>query len=104
MLSIKSDWNPPKCPPWIEIPLAELCSLSHRHTCKHVHSNSSSNLSCFELSSLVSLRSLNDIKILYADKNLGPTLVSTLWYKKEVSCLLSDLSFYEVVHAVPLML
>ena len=100
-LSIKSDWNPPKCPPWIEIPLAairfELCSLSHCHRRNFV----SSNLSRSELSSLASLRSLNDVKILPADKNLGPTLVSTLWYKKEVSRLLSDVSFYEEVCAVP---
>jgi hypothetical protein len=103
-LSIKSDWNPPRCPPWIEIPLAairfELCSLSHCHPRNHVHT--SSNLSRSELSSLASLRSLKDVKILPADKNLGPTLVSTLWYKEEVSRLLSDVSFYEEVSAVPL--
>ena len=60
-LSIKSNRNPPQCPPWIEIPLAaitfELCSLSHCHRRNHV----SSNLSCSELFSLASLRSLNNV-------------------------------------------
>ena len=35
-----SDWNPPECPPWVEIPLAairfELHSLSHCHRRNHV--------------------------------------------------------------------
>ena len=102
-LSIKSDWTPPRCPLWIEVPLSairlELCSLAHCHRRKRVHV--SSNLSRFDFLSLASLRSLRNVKILPADKNLGPTLVTTQWYEKEVSRLLGDELFYEKVSSVP---
>ena len=69
-----SDWNPPKCPPWVEIPLAAIrfelqYSLSHCHRCHHVHV--SSNLSRSELSSLASLRSLNAEQIITIDSFTG---------------------------------
>ena len=101
-LFIKSDWIPPLGPPWIEIPLSairfELCSLLHSH---NRHKNVSSNLSRSEFSSLANLRSLYDVRVLPTDKNLGPALVTELWYKKEVSRLLSDEKFYERVSVVP---
>ena len=100
-LFVKSEWMPPSCPPWIEIPLAairlELCSLFHCHR----HNFVSSNLSRSEFSSLSKLRSLHDVKILPADKNLGPTMVTKFWYEKEISRLLSDEMYYEKVNAVP---
>ena len=68
-----SDWNPPECPPWVEIPLAairfELHSLSHCHRRNHVHV--SSNLSRSELSSLASLRSLNADQIITIESCSG---------------------------------
>lgn len=100
-LFVKSIWTPPPCPLWIEIPLTairhELCSLLHSR--KHVRV--SSNLSRSEFLSLSNLRSLHNVKILPADKNLGPTLVTTLWYEKEVSRLLDDENFYERVQSLP---
>ena len=98
-LFVKSDWVPPHCPPWIEIPLIairhDLCSLFHCR--KHIFSN----LSHSEFLSLHNLKSLSDVKILPADKNLGPTLVTKFWHTKEVSRLLSDDKFYEKVSEVP---
>ena len=36
-----------------------------------------------------------------ADKNLGPTIVTSSWYEEEVSRMLSDVLFYRRVDAVP---
>ena len=83
-LCIKSEWTPPFCLLWIQIPLAvirlELCSLLRCHR----HHYSSSNLSRSEFKSS-HFCSLNNAMILPADKNLGPTIVTKSWYKNEVS-------------------
>ena len=98
-LFVKSEWIPPRGPPWIENPLSairtELYSLHNRHN------HYSFNLSHSELLTLCRLRSLTGIRILAADKNLGPTIVTNYWYHKEVSRLLSDEKFYRKVEAVP---
>ena len=95
---VKSEWIPPRCPPWIKFPLlairAELYSLHNRHN------HYSFNLSCSELLTLCRLRSLTGIRILAADKNLGPTIITNYCYHKEVSRLLSA-STYRKVEAVP---
>ena len=98
-LRVKSQWAPPSAPPWIELPLLaikhELYSLfNHRH---HL----SSNVSRSELFALSKLRSIEGIRILAADKNLGPTIVTNCWYKEEVSRLLSNVLFYKRVDTVP---
>ena len=99
-LCVKSEWTPPLAPPWIEIPLSaiklELCSLRH-----HLNPNFSSNLSRSDFSVLCKLRSIKGIRILAADKNLGPTIVTESWYRNEVSRLLSDDVFYKQVDTVP---
>ena len=99
-LHVKSEWSPPLAPPWIELPLSaiklELCSLRH-----HFNHNFSSNLSRSEFSALCKLHSIKGIRILAADKNLGPTIVTDSWYRGEVSRLLSDNVFYKRVDAVP---
>ena len=98
-LYIKSPWIPPKCPVWIEQPLSairhDLCNLVRR---PHFHKL---NLSRSEISTLSKLRSRSDIRILGTDKNLGPALVTELWYQKEISRLLSDGKFYKRVHCIP---
>ena len=98
-LFVKSEWIPPRCPPWIEFPLSairsELCSLHNRH----IHHTS--NLSRSEFITLSRLSSTAGIRILAADKNLGPTIVTDSWYHREVSRLLSDDKFYKKVDAVP---
>ena len=98
-LFVKSQWIPPRCPPWIEIPLSAIRSELHSlyNRCNH----HSLNLSHSELLSLSRLRSLTGIRILAADKNLGPTIVTDVWYHREVSRLLSDENFYKKVEAVP---
>ena len=98
-LFVKSEWIPPRCPSWIECPLSairsELCSL-HNH-----HNHHTPNLSHSEFMTLSRLSSLAGIRILSADKNLGPTIVTDSWYHQEVSHLLSDEKFYKKVDAVP---
>ena len=96
-LFVHSDWNPPICPPYIEVPLLalrhELCSLSPRpHT---------SNLSRSELLTLSKLQSNRSILVLPSDKNLGPTIVTSDWYKRELVRLLNDDHFYNKVDVVP---
>ena len=88
-LHVKSEWTSPLAPPWIELPLSvitlELCSL-----CNHLDLNFSSNLSRSELSALCKLCSIKGVRILAADKNLGPTIVTDFWYKEEVSRLIGE--------------
>ena len=79
-LCVKSEQSPPLAPPWIELPLSaiklELCSLRN-----HLNPNFSSNLSRSDFSALCKLCSIKGIRILAADKNLGPTIVTDSWYK-----------------------
>ena len=74
---------------------SELHSLYNR--CNH----HSLNLSRSEFLPLSRLRSHTGIRILAADKNLGPTIVTDAWYRREVSRLLSDKTFYKEVEVVP---
>ena len=92
-----SNWNPPICPPYIEIPLLalrhELCSLKplpHKP-----------NLSHSELLTLSRLQSNKAILVLPTDKNLGPAMVTADWYKRELDRLLNNEQFYKRVDKVP---
>ena len=78
---VKSEWTPPPFgPPWIELPLSvlklELCSsYNHPH-------HFPSNKFCFEFHKVCSN---NGIRILAADKNLGPATVANLGKEKGLS-------------------
>ena len=77
----------------------ELCFLRN-----HLDHNFSSNLShseFFALNYVATLHSNKGVRILAADKNLGPTIVTDSWYKEKVSRLLSDELFYNRVDVVP---
>ena len=97
-LFVRSDWNPPICPPYIEIPFLairhEICSLTHSSFCKP-------NLSTIEFCTLGKLFANKNILILPSDKNLGTVIVTKKWYEMELTRLLSDEKFYEKVDAVP---
>ena len=71
---VRSDWTPPICPPYIEIPLLavrhELCAISPQQI-KH-----KPNLSTHEFATLRKLFANKNIFILPSDKNLGPTIVT----------------------------
>lgn len=96
---VRSDWTPPICPPYIEIPLLairhELCAISPQQI-KH-----KPNLSTHEFATLRKLFANKNIFILPSDKNLGPTIVTSRWYEEELSRLLSDKKFYDAVEEVP---
>ena len=68
-----------------------------------VMANSSDLISIhqFNIHRSFSMRSIKGIRILAADKNLGPTIVTESWYRNEVSRLLSDDVFYKQVDTVP---
>ena len=97
-LFLKSDWIPPLGPAWIEIPLL---AIRHELTAITISHHIKSNISQSELHTLSKLQSNRSIKILPSDKNLGPTIVSTSWYSKEVAHLLSSRQFYGQVPEVP---
>ncbi len=92
---VRSDWTPPICLPYIEIPLLairhELCAISPQEI-KH-----KPNLSTHEFATLRKLFANKNIFILPSDKNLGPTIVTSRWYEEELSRLLSDKKFYDAV-------
>ena len=96
-LFVHSNWNPPICPPYIEIPLLalrhELCGLKpfpHKP-----------NLSHSELLTLSRLQANKTILVLPTDKNLGPAMVTADWYKRELDRLLNNEQFYKRVDEVP---